>query len=117
MPFQVGERVVRISGPNQFSATLNTRGKVVEIKNTAPVKDKQGYKYEVPLIYCVAFDNGLRECATEEQLRRDTTYIVSNPSYIEVVPSMQVVDAIEVVPYPVVYAGPYAPHIIIDDFY
>lgn len=117
MALNIGDRVIRRNGPNYFSTTLNTRGKIISIRNIGTINDPQGYQYSVPLLYCILFDNGLRECATEDQLEIDQTYVLQN--YVEVEPNIistiPIVDVVEIVPVHV-FNGPFAPHIIIDDY-
>jgi hypothetical protein len=72
MPFSLNERVIRVSGPPEFHrTTLNQAGVIYHIENhssTLPI---------MPRIYCVRFDNGHLECATEDQLQLETAIRVA----------------------------------------
>jgi hypothetical protein len=64
MSFNIGDTVLRIRGPPEFSSTLNITGTIKNI--TAKNTSRSGF--ETPTIYHVQFKNGKYQFATEDQL-------------------------------------------------
>jgi hypothetical protein len=68
MAFNFNDEVVRMSGPNNFSTTINEEGDILVSYTYGFLFDKNGNRYQMPFLYGILFDNGKFESASSDQI-------------------------------------------------